>query len=120
MRILLLNFIVFLSLGLFAQTNFHHSYGGSGRDIAYSSCETDDNGIVILGLTTSFGTGKDLYLIKLDHDGNIVWSRTYGGKKVDSGIKIKHTADGNFIIIGNTTSFGSKRRDLYLLKIDKE
>lgn len=119
-RILLIKFIILISYGLFAQTNFHHSYGGSGRDIAYSSCETTDNGIIILGLTTSFGTGKDLYLIKLDHNGNIVWSRTYGGKKVDSGIKIKNTSDGNFIIIGNTTSFGSKRRDLYLLKIDND
>jgi hypothetical protein len=116
-KILLSIFIFTLSLG-FSQTNFHHSYGGGGRDIAYSTCETEDNGIMILGLTTSFGSGKDLYLIKLDHEGNILWSRTYGGKKVDSGIKIKHTSDGNFIIIGNTTSFEAKRRDVYLLKID--
>lgn len=102
-----------------AQTNFHHTYGGTGRDIAYSTCETSDQGIMILGLTTSFGTGKDLYLIKLDHDGKIVWSRTYGGNKVDTGIKIKRTLDGNFIIIGNTTSFEAKRRDVYLLKINE-
>ena len=112
--------LLITSLSLFSQTNFHHTYGGSGKDIAYSSCETQDNGMMILGLTTSFGTGKDLYLMKLNHEGGILWSRTYGGKKVDAGIKIKPTSDGNFIIIGNTTSFGAKRRDLYLLKIDSE
>jgi hypothetical protein len=110
-------FCAFLS---FSQTNFHHTYGGGGRDIAYSSCETADNGIMILGLTTSFGQGKDLYLMKLDANGNILWSRTYGGKKVDSGIKIKQSKDGNFAIIGNTTSFDAKRRDLFFLKIDAE
>lgn len=114
--------IVFIlsSFLLTAQDNFNHSYGGSGRDIAYSMCETSDQGILVLGLTTSFGSGKDMYLLKIDKNGNTVWSRTYGGKKVDSGIKIKKTSDGNYIIIGNTTSFGAKRRDLYLIKINED
>jgi hypothetical protein len=115
----LFSFLFILTASLaFTQTSFHHTYGGGGRDIAYSSCETEDNGLIILGLTTSFGSGKDLYLIKLDHAGNILWSRTYGGTKVDTGIKIKHLSDGNFIIIGNTTSFEAQRRDLFLLKIN--
>ncbi len=115
----LFGFFFILSSLIFSQTNFHHTYGEVGRDIAYSTCETAENGIIILGSTTSFGNGKDLYLIKLDKDGNIVWSRTYGGTKVDAGIKIKHTSDGNFIIIGNSTSFDAKRRDVYLLKINE-
>lgn len=120
LKILSTYLFLIVSFGLFSQTNFHHTYGGAGRDIAYSSCETEDHGIMILGLTTSFGSGKDLYLMKLDSQGEILWSKTYGGKKVDSGIKIKRTSDNNYIIIGNTTSFDAKRRDFYLLKLDQE
>lgn len=109
----------FLTIAQEKSTGFNHTYGGGGRDIAYSICDTQDGGMMVLGLSTSYGTGKDMYLLKLDKNGKIMWSQTYGGQKVDSGIRIKQTTDGNYIIIGNTTSFGAKRRDLFLLKIDQ-
>jgi len=45
-------------------------YGGSGDDIAYSICNTTDNGFALAGSTTSFGNGgKDIYLVKTDFQG---------------------------------------------------
>ena len=55
------------------------------------------------GDTDSFGNGKsDVYLIKIDKDGNKVWQKTFGGSKDDYANAITPTKDGGFIVAGYT------------------
>lgn len=55
-------------------------FGGPGREVINDMVCTADGGYVIAGGTTSYGAGaEDGYLIKIDADGNCVWSRTTGG-----------------------------------------
>lgn len=62
------------------QTKWMKRIGNStefGRDIV----QTPDGGFVIVGSTATHGTDNladDIYLVKLDADGNVLWSRTYG------------------------------------------
>ena len=94
------------------------TYGGTGADYGYDITPTSDNGFVIVGSTCSFGSGKhDFYLLKIDNNGAVVWSKTYGGPQDDDGASVRLTADGGFIICGTTSSFGSGT-DLYLIKTD--
>jgi len=96
---------------------WNRTFGGPGDDWAYSLQETGD-GYVILGETDSFGAGgRDLWLLKADHQGREVWNRTFGGTGDDGGRSIKRTADG-FIIAGFTESRGAGGKDLWLLKAD--
>ena len=44
---------------------------GSTQDGAYSITATTDGGAIVAGSTTSFGAGVDVYILKLDSEGNL-------------------------------------------------
>lgn len=94
------------------------SFGGAGSDNSYSMIQTSDNNYVIAGSTESFGAGgKDVYLIKINSDGDTIWTRTFGGASDDWAKSIQETVDGGYIISGYTHSFGGNY-DVYLIKTD--
>ena len=96
------------------------AHGGSKDDKAYAITQTEDGGFVIAGDTKSFGNGKsDVYLVKIDKNGNTIWQRTYGGKGWDTARAITNTKDGGFIVAGHTDSFGKGWSDVYVIKIGK-
>ncbi|MFA6596487.1 MAG: hypothetical protein WCS69_02110 [Ignavibacteriaceae bacterium] len=95
------------------------TFGGSTDDISYSIQQTSDNGFIVVGYTWSTGAGQDdIYLIKTDANGNLIWERAVGGSGADFGIYVRQTSDGGFIIAGGTMSYGAGQVDVYLVKID--
>jgi len=96
-----------------------HAYGGNDDDTANDIISTDD-GYILVGSTDSFGlTRDDIFVVKIDRDGKIIWQRSYGGNYDDEGYAITKSPDGGFVIVGRTESFNRRKGfDLYLLKID--
>lgn len=100
--------------------------GGSAVDSAIFDANsrvllTSDGGYLIEGSTSSEGAGgMDLWLIKTDSAGDVIWSRTYGGQGDDYGTAVQPTADGGYIIAGHTSSSGEDGMDLWLFKTDAE
>lgn len=95
------------------------TYGGTSIDQGRSVVETADDGFAVAGYTRSFGAGSaDAYLIKTDAAGNTIWSQTYGGLSTDVGEEVRQTADGGYVVVGATASFGSGSLDVYLIKTD--
>jgi hypothetical protein len=97
--------------------------GGKGWEAGSSLIQTSDGGYVIAGYTYSFGTGStdvysDVYVIKLDANGNLQWTKTIGGKYHDLGRSIIQTSDGGYVIAGTTKSFGAGGKDVYVVKLD--
>jgi len=92
--------------------------GGPASETGFSLIQTSDGGYAIAGFTASFGAGEtDLYLVKLDANGNLQWTKTIGGKKEDVGSSLIQTSDGGYVIAGGTSSFGAGKWDVYVVKL---
>jgi hypothetical protein len=96
------------------------TYGGAGTDNGWSVTETEDGGFAVAGFTDSQGAGgMDVWLLRTDSEGNLLWDRTFGGEWADYGWSIHATPDGGFIIAGQTDSFEALSTDAYLVRTDE-
>jgi hypothetical protein len=110
-------FIVSFCYGL----EWDKTFGGSGIDSGYSVQQTTDGGYIFAGSTSSFGAGEsDVYLVKTDANGDLVWEKTFGGSGEDVANSLQQTAAGGYIIVGYTNSFGSGNQSVYLIKTDAD
>jgi len=92
---------------------------GDSADYGASVQQTSDGGYIVAGGTNSFGAGSyDVYLIKTDANGDILWSKVYGGMSDDRAFSIQQTIDGGYIVAGETKSFGTGGYNVYLIKAD--
>lgn len=97
------------------------TYGGTNNEELNFILPVENSGYFLVGLTESFGAGsRDVYLIRIDENGNELWSKTYGGSNQEGGNQIIPTDDGNYLLFGFTQSFGAGDRDFYLLKINPQ
>jgi hypothetical protein len=103
-------------------TLWARTFGGSNIDIGHSVQQTSDMGYVITGYTRSFGStsGRNVWLVKTDADGNLEWQNAFGGNNDDEGYSIKQTSEGGYIISGHTKSFGAGGKDVLLIKADAD
>ncbi|NIA03060.1 MAG: hypothetical protein GWP12_00760 [Nitrospirae bacterium] len=92
-------------------------FGGSGNDQFYSITQ-QDNGYVAAGYTESFNELSDIYVVKVNLDGEKVWEKVYGEDETQEDARsIKRTSDGGFILAGKTNEYSYGSFDMYLIKL---
>lgn len=94
------------------------SYGNSKPNDFHRIESTSDGGFVAIGTTRSNLTSDSLpnfWLMKLNADGDSMWSKTYGGESNDHGYSGQQTSDGGYIIAGHTGSFRNNA-EAYVIK----
>ncbi|MBI2966367.1 MAG: gliding motility-associated C-terminal domain-containing protein [Bacteroidetes bacterium] len=92
--------------------------GGSAAEWSFSIVQTTDFGYIIGATTASYGAGSDdFYVLKIDSQGSLLWTRTIGGTGTEWSRSIIQTSDGGFAITGFTSSFGAGGQDVYLVKL---
>ncbi|MEO9512994.1 MAG: hypothetical protein ABJN84_13900 [Flavobacteriaceae bacterium] len=107
------------------------SLGGTGIEISYDIAKTADGAYAITGNTFSSDTDvsrnngeSDVWVIKIDDNGNLVWEKSFGGMGFDAARGIKTTLDGGFVIAGNSKSSdgdadeNNGENDLWVIKTD--
>ncbi len=89
---------------------------GGGTETAKDVAADPAGGVFCVGNTDSFGVGgNDALIQKWDVDGNLVWSKVWGGPN-DEYASAAIVFRDNLYIAGNTTSFGVAETDVFLLK----
>lgn len=92
-------------------------YGYSGHDQGHSLVQTSDGGYLLVGFIDYDGRSAgsthtyqpnhgvgEFWAIKIDADGNEIWNQYYGGTNNDRAYDVVETADGGFLMVGNSES----------------
>ena len=90
-------------------------------DASSGNCvkETDDGGFILAGIDNPIGTPyNDAMLTKTDSFGNEIWSHTYGYGGTERFYSVAQTDDGGYALTGNTESYGSGGKDIYVVRTD--
>ncbi len=128
MKRLLRLFIPFILFTVFAVSGktllaqgWENTYGSPGDDQAFSVIQTLDGGYALLGFAqSSTQSGTDVILVKTDELGNQQWKKSYGGLRDDKGFEVVQDAEGNYVMVGQSNSFGNVEEDVLLLKVDSK
>jgi hypothetical protein len=97
--------------------SWHRTYGGSFADETFSIDRTWNGGYIVTGNTLSYGVGgRDVFVLKLQNDGDISWLKTYGGSDYDYAYAVTETSDGDYIVAGSSLSF-STNSDIWVVKL---
>lgn len=106
-----------------ATTNFQKVIGGSSFEAARQVLNLSSGGYIMVGRTASHGDGDtDMHVVKLDANGEIIWEKRYGEEESEEANDIIETADGGYMILGNSDNYDaiSGLRDMWLIKTDAE
>jgi len=95
-------------------------YGQTNKSEKGLCIQEVSDGYVISGSQYVIETIDDeIYLMKINKDGNLLWEKTYGGSSSDYGNSIRELPDGKLVIAGTTKSV-AQDGNMYLLKLDSE
>jgi hypothetical protein len=108
------------------------TYGGASHDNAYSVTQISNGNFIVVGETESDDVnvpdnsgGDDFFVLNLQGNGSILWSKTYGGETHDNARIVKETTDGAVVIAGKSESSsgdvsGHKGgQDFWVIKVTK-
>ena len=107
-----------LRLDQAGDTLWTRTYGNVQYDEVQDIDTTSDGGYILTGHTWTNDWAGDVYLIKLDAAGNVVWDQTYGGAVglSDKGYSVRQTSDGGYVVCGSTETYGQGGDDVYVIK----
>ena len=93
-------------------------YGDTAKDDFHSVEKTSDGGFIIGGTTSSEGPLRpNMWLLKMNSQGDSSWSKTFGGDNHDHGYSAVQTSDGGYVFAGFSSSFGRNFDDAYIVKV---
>lgn len=99
---------------------WNKSYGGTNDDWANSIAQITDGGYIIVGYTESYGAGDtDSWVIRTNSAGDVLWNNTYGGTASDGACMVI-VENEQYVIVGQTKSFGAGMNDFWLMKISDD
>ncbi len=116
---------------------WQNTIGGSDGDWLHAIHQLSDGGYILGGYSASNSSGdktednqggQDMWVVKLDANGEVLWQNTIGGSEIDQLSTLNTTTDGGYILGGYTESntSGDKTEDnhglsdYWILKLDAD
>ncbi len=98
---------------------WNKTYGGEALEYGFDIIP-HGNGYVFTGSTSSYGTEfYDIWVLKIDASGELIWDVIYGGPMIDIGRAIIENQSGGFTLLGQTSSYGSGEYDFWVLRLNE-
>lgn len=98
---------------------WERSFGGDDYDAFYDIQLTDDDGFIMVGIERSFGGGfSDGWLMRVNSNGDSLWSKSYGGLNLDRANAVRQLPDGGFAL-GLTEGSFSGSANVWLVVTDE-
>jgi hypothetical protein len=95
---------------------WNHTFGGTLDERGQGVIACSDGGFALICETQSHGAGSyDAWLLRLDDNGNTLWSRLYGNANDDAGFVVTESSTGGFLITGATETYESATNDVWLI-----
>ena len=110
----------------FFEANAQNVYGwdkiyGSvvGPDEAQGIVEMEDRGLVFVGSSNSFGLGNQIYTVRTDVDGTVLWTDTLGNAGPEMGLDVTVASDQNgVVVVGNGENLVNGGDDIIFFRLD--
>ena len=104
---------------------WQRAYDYSGGDAWNHVIALPDGGFVVVGEIIAMGFNRgDVWLVRLDEDGDVVWDWRYGdhfrNNWVDSGVEVRPRANGGFLVAATTgTASPGGNEAIWLMALDE-
>jgi flagellar motor protein MotB len=124
--------LVILKMATQDKVFWRQQLGGKKDEILNDLIAVRDGGYLAIGSTASsdlkgFKGDTDLWLVKIDEQGAVEWTRVYGGKGDDRGLCVIELTEGGFLIGGESGSRNGSMRsphhggfDSWVAKLNRE
>ncbi len=95
---------------------WNKNYGGNRKDTDKMIQPTSDGGYVVAAISRSFSFSQlpDMWILKLDSNGDTLWTRSYGGQDNEHCYSVRQTSDGGYIAVGKAESFSVENGIMFL------
>jgi hypothetical protein len=98
---------------------WERTFGGAGRDRAWSATLAPNGDLVIAAEAEEAGSrDRDAYLMSIAGDGEVRWTRRVEAPGDQRVYHVARTEDGAFVSTGTTAGVGEENRDVYVVRVD--
>lgn len=101
-----------------SQDNFQITYSANGNEVIEWLVQSTDGGLLLGGNSNPLNTNSDGILIKTDLNGNILWSKIFGGAGEDEVVTVISCLDGGCAVIGYENSYGNGDYDGWISRFN--
>jgi len=101
-------------------TIWTRAYTHQGKEEASYVEQTNDGGYIVVGYSSQSNQSSktQIYLMRVNENGDVIWSKKFGGIEKEFGRAVQQTTDSGFIVTGFTYSFAQGHNDILLIKTD--
>ena len=98
-------------INLAGEIEWRYYFGGTNNDRSYDAVQTNQGDFIVVGTSESEDVdvsnphgGYDIWIIKLNSNGQMIWQRSFGGSQYDAANAVILDPSQNIYVLGNTFS----------------